>query len=96
MPPTTTTETTETTRIRGVVKWFQPSQLNRENYGFITKPNGEDIFVHGKNVADEDYPLSEGESVEFVIKNGRDGRPTAKDVRRVNSVLPASFKFPGS
>ena len=76
------------------MKWFKPSSLGSANYGFITKGNGDDIFVHGTNVLSDHYPLKEGDEVEFTIKPGRDGRPTAAEVRKVNSVLPANFKLP--
>lgn len=73
--------TAAATAIRGKVKWFTPP------WGFITKPDGSDIFVHKSNVMsppDQDgVILLEGDTVEFTVGVGRDGKPTAKDVRKV-------------
>jgi len=92
--PSTATETSSPAAIRGIVKWFQPSGDSKSNFGFITKQDGEDIFVHGKNIRSEDYPLEEGDAVEFTLKPGRDGKPTAGNVRKVRPVLPLGFKLP--
>ncbi|MFX1475737.1 MAG: cold-shock protein [Promethearchaeota archaeon] len=47
----------------GTVKWFSISR----NYGFITREEGPDVFVHGSEV--EGYKiLSEGDTVFFEIE----------------------------
>jgi cold shock CspA family protein len=83
-------------KFRGVVKWFRASTETKCDFGFITKSDGEDVFVHGKNIRKDDYPLDEGDEVEFTVKLGRDLRPTAGDVHKVRTVLPANFKLPGA
>lgn len=66
----------------GAIKWFR---AGGENYGFITKPDGVDVFVHASNVIADQLPLLEGDAVQFRIKGGRDGKPTAYEVRRVSA-----------
>ena len=51
-------------KAQGVVKWFSP----RKGYGFITLPNGEEIFVHKTGLADGIYTLRDGQSVEFEVE----------------------------
>jgi cold shock CspA family protein len=63
----------------GIVKWFSDSL----KYGFITLPEGVDIFVHRDNLSGQ--KICEGDTVEFRIeRRGADGRPWAKQVRRVD------------
>jgi cold shock protein len=63
----------------GIVKWFSDSR----RYGFITLPEGADIFVHRDHLAGQ--KIREGDMVEFRIeRRGADGRPQAKQVRRVD------------
>ena len=59
-------------REQGVVKWFNFSK----GFGFITRDNGEDIFVHFrsiKNEGDGKRGLREGQRVEFTIIEGDKG-----------------------
>ncbi len=57
-------------RERGTVKWFN----NFRGYGFITKENGEDIFVHYSAVRMEGFRmLKEGWKVEFSITPSEKG-----------------------
>ncbi|GAB4838500.1 hypothetical protein Ancab_028045 [Ancistrocladus abbreviatus] len=65
-------------RLRGVVKWFN----GQKGYGFITpEDGGEDLFVHQSSIrADGFRSLGDGETVEFVIGSGDDGRMKAVDV----------------
>jgi|SRR5580698_10158134 cold shock CspA family protein len=65
---------------RGEIKWFGGGG---GRFGFITKSDGVDIFVHVTNVKAEELPLEPGDAVDFKIKAGKDGKPTAFDVRRV-------------
>jgi cold shock protein len=54
----------------GTVKFF-----NREKgYGFISRPDGEDVFVHYSNIEGDGYRnLEEGQEVEFDVGPGRKG-----------------------
>ncbi|MHC4497670.1 MAG: cold-shock protein [Planctomycetota bacterium] len=60
----------------GTVKWFN----QRRGYGFISTPDGRDIFVHYSNIAGEGFKtLAEGELVSFDIVEGEKG-PRAENV----------------
>jgi len=49
---------------KGTVKWFNDSK----GYGFITRENGEDLFVHFKSIAGDGFKtLKEGDAVEFEL-----------------------------
>ena len=63
-------------REQGTVKWFNESK----GYGFITKQDGSDIFVHFSSINTEGFKtLKEGQKVEFVVADGDKG-PQAKEV----------------
>ncbi|ODN29727.1 cold shock domain-containing protein [Fervidobacterium thailandense] len=63
--------------MKGTVKWFD----SKKGYGFITKEDGEDIFVHYSAIQMEGFKtLKEGDKVEFDIQNGQKG-PQAANVR---------------
>ena len=54
----------------GIVKWFNASK----GYGFISRDNGEDIFVHFSAIEASGYrSLEEGTRVSFVVANGPKG-----------------------
>ena len=60
----------------GVVKWFNPDK----GYGFIARPDGEDVFVHFSAIQMEGYrSLDEGQPVEFDVTQGPAGRQRAAD-----------------
>ena len=64
----------------GTVKWFSPEK----GYGFIEKPEGEDLFVHFSEIQVEGFrPLSEGQAVRFDVVQGPKGLQAA-------NVSPAS------
>ncbi|MCX7626234.1 MAG: cold-shock protein [Candidatus Sumerlaeaceae bacterium] len=64
----------------GTVKWFNDAK----GYGFITQPNGPDLFVHYTSiVASGRKTLVEGEPVTFEVTQGPKG-PQATNVRRLN------------
>jgi len=67
-----------TRRSAGTVKWFNPDK----GFGFITPQDGSaDIFVHFSSIrSDGDRSLSDGQSVEFLVEYGNDGRAAAVDV----------------
>lgn len=63
-------------RERGEVKWFNMSK----GYGFITRDNGEDVFVHFRSIQGTGRRgLSEGQQVEFTVSDGEKG-PQADEV----------------
>ncbi len=63
--------------MKGTVKWFDP----KKGYGFITKEDGEDIFVHWSAIQMDGFKtLEQGQSVEFEVVDGRKG-PQASNVR---------------
>lgn len=63
--------------MKGTVKWFDA----KKGYGFITKEDGEDIFVHYSAIQAEGYKtLKEGDRVEFDVQNGQKG-PQAANVK---------------
>ena len=62
---------------QGTVKFFN----NEKGYGFITREQGEDVFVHFSNIAGDGYKtLNEGERVEFDVTRGQKG-DEAQNVR---------------
>lgn len=57
-------------REKGTVKWFN----NSKGYGFITRENGEDVFVHYQSISGDGYKsLDEGQQVEFTVAQGQKG-----------------------
>jgi CspA family cold shock protein len=64
------------TRETGTVKWFNEAK----GFGFITRPNGPDVFVHHSAIRSEGFrTLSEGQQVEFEVVQGKKG-PAAEGV----------------
>ena len=67
----------------GTVKWFS----DQKGYGFISRENGEDLFVHHSAIQETGFrALQEGESVEFTIEQGQKG-PAAANVRKISVSL---------
>jgi CspA family cold shock protein len=57
-------------RTQGTVKWFNADK----GYGFISRPDGDDLFVHYSEIQTEGYrSLDEGAKVEFEITQGKKG-----------------------
>lgn len=55
----------------GKVKWFS----NEKGYGFIERPDGEDVFVHYSSIQGSGYrSLSEGQKVSFDVVEGAKGK----------------------
>ncbi len=64
----------------GTVKWFDSSK----GYGFITTPDGEDIFVHYTFIPGDGYrKLEQGEKVVFELVKSHKG-PQARNVFSVS------------
>jgi CspA family cold shock protein len=48
----------------GVVKWFDV----KKGFGFITRNEGSDVFVHYSSIQGDDFKkLEEGQQVSFVV-----------------------------
>ena len=65
--------------MNGTVKWFNDSK----GYGFISREDGDDVFVHHSSIAGEGFKsLTEGDKVTFEIEQGDKG-PSAVNVQKV-------------
>jgi superfamily II DNA/RNA helicase/cold shock CspA family protein len=61
----------------GTVKWFNPGK----GFGFISRPEGDDVFVHFSGIDSDGFKtLEEGQQVEFEVGPGRRGAE-ARNVR---------------
>ena len=61
-------------RVTGTVKWFNGSK----GYGFISREDGEDVFVHYSAIQTEGFrTLEEGQRVEFTVERGPKGLQAA-------------------
>ncbi|PID44690.1 MAG: cold-shock protein [Proteobacteria bacterium] len=57
-------------REQGTVKWFNVNK----GFGFITRSNGEDIFVHFRSIRGRGHrSLKQGQAVRFDISEGEKG-----------------------
>ncbi len=64
---------------KGKVKWFNA----KKGYGFISTDEGQDVFVHHKEIQIEGFrTLKQGEEVEFEVAQGPKGE-LAKNVVKV-------------
>ncbi len=65
---------------QGTVKWFN----NAKGYGFISRENGADVFVHHTAILAEGFrSLNEGDRVSFEVVDGPKGLQ-ARNVTRVS------------
>ncbi len=57
-------------RESGTVKWFNTNK----GFGFITRDNGDDVFVHFRSIRGQGHrTLIEGQRVEFDVTEGEKG-----------------------
>ncbi len=62
--------TVEAGQERGTVKWFNAAK----GFGFITRENGEDVFVHFRSIQGKGHrSLGEGQAVIFSVAEGDKG-----------------------
>ena len=55
---------------QGTVKWFNGTK----GYGFISRQNGEDVFVHSSAIQSGGFKsLQEGQKVQFDVTKGPKG-----------------------
>ena len=65
---------------KGTVKWFS----DEKGYGFISREQGPDVFVHHTAIQSEGFrTLAEGDVVEFEVVQGPKGLQAA-NVRKGN------------
>jgi CspA family cold shock protein len=64
----------------GTVKWFDTAK----GYGFIQREQGNDVFVHYKNIRGEGHrSLKQGQRVEFTVVQSQKGSQ-AEDVEKMD------------
>ena len=64
-------------RVTGTVKWFN----GYKGYGFISREDGEDVFVHHSAIQAEGFRnLEEGQRVEFTVERDPKGLRAAQVV----------------
>jgi CspA family cold shock protein len=64
---------------QGTVKFFNAEK----GFGFISREQGDDVFVHFSNIQSEGYKsLEEGQRVEFDVAPGKKGEE-AQNVRAI-------------
>ncbi|MBC8214711.1 MAG: cold-shock protein [Candidatus Marinimicrobia bacterium] len=55
---------------KGTVKWFN----EKKGFGFLTREDGTDIFVHFSDIQTEGFKsLQDGQAVEFSVVDGEKG-----------------------
>ncbi len=59
----------------GTIKWFN----SPKGYGFISREEGDDVFVHYNAIEGDGYrTLEEGDKVEFEVEQGPKGLQASK------------------
>jgi cold shock protein len=65
--------------VKGTVKWFNESK----GFGFVTKEDGGDVFVHYSAIQGNGFKtLTEGQAVTFDVVDGPKG-PKAENVNKI-------------
>ena len=63
---------------KGTVKWFNDSK----GYGFISQPEGEDVFLHFSSIVGDGFrTLTEGDQVEFDVATTEKGSQASNVIR---------------
>jgi CspA family cold shock protein len=63
---------------QGTVKWFSAEK----GYGFISRDDGDDVFVHYTAIAGDGFKsLEQGQRVSFDVTDGRKGPQAANVVK---------------
>lgn len=63
---------------QGTVKWFNAAK----GFGFISREDGDDVFVHHTAIVGEGYrSLDEGQKVSFDVTQGKKGPQAANVVK---------------
>jgi CspA family cold shock protein len=64
--------------VEGTVKWFDP----KKGFGFITGPEGQDIFVHYTQIEGDGFRiLADGSPVRYDAEHGAKGWHATRVVR---------------
>lgn len=64
--------------VKGTVKWFN----SEKGFGFITKEDGNDVFVHFSAIQGDGFKtLEEGQKVQFDVTQGTRGDQAANVTR---------------
>ena len=64
--------------MKGTVKWFNEPK----GYGIIKSPKGDEVFVHFSAIQAQGFrTLTEGEEVEFEVKESERGVQAANVIR---------------
>jgi CspA family cold shock protein len=64
--------------VKGTVKWFNESK----GFGFITKEDGGDVFVHYTAIQSNGFKsLAEGQAVSFEVVDGPKGPEAANVIK---------------
>ncbi|KAL5066224.1 hypothetical protein RYX36_027962 [Vicia faba] len=81
-------------RLSGKVNWFN----DIKGFGFITPDDGtEEIFVHQSQIKTDGFrSLAPGESVEYQVEYGSDGRPKAVQVTGPGGAAVQGSDYGGS
>src|SRR5450830_1099316 len=81
------------TMLNGTVKFFNSTK----GFGFLTTPEGEDIFFHKSNVKDTGFrdELRQGDNVKFEIRVEQKGK-RAYNIARVSSEVPKEKDMPST
>ncbi len=62
-------------RETGTIKWYNAAR----GYGFISRPDGSDLFIHFSALGGIEVDLTQGQRVEYDIEESGPG-PMASDV----------------